>query len=500
MVLQQGAATDDSFGQRWPRGNRLTGEGTSAVERELVAGDKRVGLLLHSYADEASVTAGVAWLDQNRGFRVELPYLAFVDQFNDPSSWFDDRDLPANLIFRSEKYNAALFGCSVSRIVSAGRISVGGILAREAILYERESHVDAPLTVSTFHSVVDGLAEWTDLKSVEWDTKDVAGPRGTVRQVHYEVQQRDSITWYQGEAKMMIRTEWGSEQDDPRPGIHLNDEVVVVSKFRTARPIADHLREHAKLRAFLAINFGAKVYFRKHRVRDQLFPFSTMDGKAHGAERHRAYLSETVSEHFRPEPKKNTFTWPILSVRDITDADLTRWAARFDGFSRTILPIAALFRREVNSTEERVINSSMAVEALGQELPVEIGEEATYSKSRRLTTATYFFRVIRFSGIDFAPISPTESALAWALANTYNRVKHADRGDFPNPTHSYFAGELALLAMRVSLMKRLATGTTPIERYNASWGVGQLFEHMRQNHIRVYVPDDSVRHSGFLLG
>jgi hypothetical protein len=65
-------------------------------------------------------------------------------------------------------------------------------------------------------------------------------------------------------------------------------------------------------------------------------------------------------------------------------------------------------------------------------------------------------------------------ALARAIANNYNDVKHAKRGPMPPAEHTYAAGKVALLVVRLLALRLMDPGLTLIKSYGEDWKFRQF--------------------------
>ncbi|WP_285037672.1 hypothetical protein [Plantibacter sp. ME-Dv--P-095] len=456
------------------------------MDKSMRPDDRRVGIFLHSSDDNEPFAVGTLWLDPDRGVTAEIPFFPNIQpQFTTPARWFADGP-PENIHFRSEHLQVGMFGCTRSRVSSPMHIDVGGLRVRETVLTERTGPVEDPLTVSTFSSRIDGLTEWTRLSSVSWSGEQVADERGSRRRrVTYVIEQAQGLSWAQGEARMSLNTTWRPKENAPRNGVHMEDDVVLRSKFSSPRPIADHLAEHRKFRDLLQFSYGIPASFRGHQVRDSRFPTLSAVGDVVAVESQDVFCSITVPEHFREPLGSNALSFPIVRIDDVTADTLTLWAHKYDALKRVIYPTSGVLRRSGLFAEDKVLNGAMSVEALGRLLPPAPGEAATFSKhSKRKTTATDFYRAMDYLGVDVSAIAGHRSHLAWAMANTYNRVKHADRGDFPEGVHSHVSGMLTLVLVRLALLKLLLPMSPAIQSFVDGWGFGQVVESIRQRGVR----------------
>lgn len=466
------------------------------VDRAMVPDDKRTGVFLHTTDETKPYVVGALWLDGARGVTAEVPYLTGVlGQFETAREWFT-RAVPANMLFRSHTLHGTLFGCHRTRWAERGFVSIGGFRATEMVLAERVGSIDDPLEVSVFTSRIDGLSDWTRLSSVDWTGEDVPGDGSPRRRITYTLEQSDGLSWLQGGARMTLTTDWNPVDGAPADGIHMDDAVVLKSKFRTPRPIADHLSEHWKFRSFLQMTYGVAASFRGHRVRDYRFPDLSLGGSVHGVETRAIICSATVDEEHRPPLGAHELDWPIVRIDDLDERVLSAWSANYESWKRIILPTSGVLRRSGLFAEDKVINASMSIEAIGDLLAATDGEEATYGKkTKRPTAATDYYRAMKFVGVSGDAVAEDLSHLAWALANTYNRTKHADRGDFPEPLHSVGAGRITLMLVRLVLLKMLMPESPAIARFVDGWAFRKMMKDLKDRGLRADASGEFVTKS-----
>jgi len=456
--------------------------GQSILEPE----NKRTGVFIHGENEDMPCVVGALWIDPSLGVLAEIPYIGFgTEQFATPARWFHEEQAPKNLVFRSEDLRVSLFGSRIIRATTGTHIDVGRIRFREAVFAEGAGDIEDELRVTKLVSHIDGLAKWSGLSSVKWDTEFVAAP-GEPRhnRINYVVEPEHGLDWLQGSARMKLVTHWRHEGNS-RSGIHLMDDAVLESRFHEPRLVSDHLKEHRKFRALLSLILGSGANFRGHSIRDRRFPYKTLDGTVRNAEYERLVAASTVADHYRPSVESATSDWPILSVNDLSSSDLSWWANEYERSERFVLPTISMLQRSNVFAEDRVINASMSIEALGAVLGQAVGETSTLRAKRKPTTATYFYRVAKAVGVDASPVAESTVELARALANTYNDIKHADRGNFPDGLHVIYAGRLSLILIRMAILQRLSGGRQPVASYASSWPVRRLIEGMKTDGICV---------------
>ncbi|MET7666832.1 hypothetical protein [Micromonospora luteifusca] len=442
-------------------------------------------MFIHAENEDAPCVVGALWIDPKLGVLAEIPYIGFgTDQFAVPSQWFRQEQAPNNLLFRSEDLQVSLFGCRITRTVQGSYLDIGRLRVQEAVFAERSGNIDDDLRVTTLVSHLDGLAKWSGLSSVKWDSEPIGVPpqrRG--HRIRYTVQSNQGFDWMQGAARMRLKTHWRHDGKMP-PGIHLTDDTVLESRFRQPRPVSDHLVEHRKFRDLMSLVLGTGARFFGHSIRDQRFGMRTLDGKIHGADYERLIAATTVVDHYRQTSDAGASDWPILAAKNLSPENLTWWARQYDNSRRFILPAASTLQRSNVFAEDKVVNASMSIEALGASIGPVGGERPTLAGTKKSTT-TYFYRIIETVGIDASAIAGGSVELARALANTYNTIKHADRGEFPDGLHTIYAGRLSLMLIRMAIVQRLPGARAAVATYAASWPVRRIIEGMNADGVSV---------------
>ncbi|WP_327037625.1 hypothetical protein [Micromonospora maris] len=322
------------------------------------------------------------------------------------------------------------------------------------------------------------------MSSVKWVSEPFRHPsQRRENRISYTVESSHGLDWMQGAARLSLKTHW-RQDGEKTPGIHLTDDTVLQSRFREPRPVSDHLAEHRKFRDLLSLILGAGANFLTHSIRDQRFAEKMFEGRTHGADYERLVTAGTVAEHYRQPSSTEATDWPILAAEELSRESLAWWARQYEGSRRFILPAASTLQRSNVFAEDTLVNASMSIEALGAELGPVGREDSTWAGTRK-TTSTYFYRIIETVGIDASSIADDSIELARALANTYNTIKHADRGDFPDALHTIYAGRLSLMLIRMAIIQRLPGARAAIAKYAESWPVRRIFERMKADGVTV---------------
>lgn len=91
----------------------------------------------------------------------------------------------------------------------------------------------------------------------------------------------------------------------------------------------------------------------------------------------------------------------------------------------------------------------MSIEAAGQLIGVRDGEQSTYNRHGGITTATNVYRCLNLLDVKWGTIAADNVSLAKAVANTYNDIKHFDRGEFPDAPVSHIISIITRMIVRL---------------------------------------------------
>jgi hypothetical protein len=415
-----------------------------AVEK-LKFGDALAGILIDG-EDGTPYVGSTLHMEEPDGPVVEVPYIQgdATGQFRPVQEWFSNRKPPENLILKTAQGEISLFdvrwmGHSVK---TGGSVSSGKLEPAEIVLSGRDAALSDPLLVSEMRSHLDGLKQWSGYETISQDTE--RNEKGRVRKLKVEVESVAAMTWTQGNATMTIQTDWRTvygvvDEDD---SFIILEWVVLDSKFDAPTTFFDHLVEQQKVQHLLILMFDGAMHFRKHRVRD-----ATFTQKIHGSDVHNPFVElisrRTVREYTEKRPTKKQLGRPSAYMREIGVEGMQRWADSYDKWRRFILPTVGVLGRQGAFVEDVIVSLSMGLEAGGQLLGKCEGEEETYAGKRK-TTATYVYRCLHTLNVDWGERVESLAGLARAMADTYNGIKHFDRGAYPDAEHSY----LSMLVMR----------------------------------------------------
>lgn len=410
-----------------------------------------VGLLIDG-VEETPYTGATLHMEEPRGVWVEVPYIHRGDtsQFEHVDEWFETQTPPTNMLLMTSQGGViGLFGVQWRGHSVGTGVSMGKLAPNETLLGRRDGALEEPLTVTDVFSHVDGLREWTRFRGI--DTAPETDDDGLATGLLIHVRSGEAVGWPQGEATLSFVTDWRTDhpEENPEGGLNISDWSVLVSRFPTPRPFHDHLVEQRKVLHLLTLVAGQPIHFRRHRVADERIVSLSLAGTILSHPRVELVSSQTVREYAQPLPAKGDLDDLLTRFPDVGPEGMERWATQYESWSRFILPSVGVLGRKRAFTEDVIVSTSMSIEAAGNIIGARDGEEATYGGNRRPVTATYVYRSLHLLDVQWGDIAPDLAAIAKAVANTYNEIKHFDRGEFPNRDVSHIISTITRYIVRL---------------------------------------------------
>lgn len=417
---------------------------------ELKFGQTVAGLLIDG-VDGTPYTGATLRMDHGRGVVVEVPYIQYdqTGQFTHVDEWFQKRTPPENLILETPSGAVGLYGIRWQGTSVRSGVSLGRLRPSETLLGQYEGPLEEPFKVREARSEIDGLREWTRFYGI--DSESERDEDGLTQGLVVRVRSGGEATWQQGEATMKLITQWRTDhpEEDPHGGLNIAERVVLTSSFPTPRPFTDHLTEQRKVVSLVTLLAGRPVHFRRHQVADELIVMRSMGSTILARPREDLISRHTVRDFEQAKPKRNDFDGFLAQLAEIGETGLTTWAEQHELWRRFILPAVGVFGRERAFTEDVIISTSMSIEAAGQLIGKRDGEEPTYNKYGGITTATNVYRCLHILEVQWGSIAPSYISLARAVANTYNEIKHFDRGEFPDAPVSHLISVITRMIVRL---------------------------------------------------
>lgn len=457
---------------------------------QLPFGKSLAGLLVDGVTDTPYAGCTLR-IDETNGAVIEVPYVQddSTGQFAPVQTWFSTRTPPENMLLKTADGEVSLFEVQWSghSAKSGRRVSLGRLRPSEIVLARREADLSSPLLVSEVRSHIDGLKEWSGFTAINQHSK--TDDNGLVKKAVVEVASLLSVEWSQGDATMTLQTDWRladpETHEDPSLGIF--EWVVLDSKFAQPARFFDHLMEQRKIVHLLILVFGGAIHFRKHRVRDETFTVRFGNSKLIHYPFVELISRRTVREYAETLPTKADLQQPLVYLAQLGPDGLTQWAEGYETWKRFILPAVGILGRRGVFVEDLVVSLSMSLEAGGHLVGVREGEKTTYTKGRKPkpTTATYVYRCLHSLDVDWGGHIESIVGLARAAANTYNSIKHFDKGEFPDNDETYLVSIVLRQVVRLMVLDILDPSGALLKNFREEGSLWRIHEKFRDLELRI---------------
>ncbi|MGC7150908.1 hypothetical protein [Paenarthrobacter ureafaciens] len=435
-------------------------------------GDTVPGLVIDNVEDTPYVT-GMLSFEELKGVSLLVPFINNTPQFSSVKGWVRGGRPPSNLQLITDSGRFTLYGCRTS----GSSLNFGGhgfsnvkITPQEMVYKDRDGDFDDALEVTELRSRIDGLTEWTDMGATSYSF--VGDEKNRVQKISVEVESPAPLVWQHGDVTFELSTDWAV--DEEKPGFRVREWVCLTTKFETSRPCSEHFAEQRKVAALLTLMYGQAAVFRRHHIKDERFNSKVMTGKVVDVPFFEMLSEETMSDFWRPLPgeMKN----PLARASDVGGDGLRLWTEAFDRWERVIHPSAGTLRRPESYVEDHIVNASVSLEAAGHIIGEVADERDSWSRGKRPkpTTATYVFRALATVDLDWSDLAASPLDLARAIANNYNDVKHPERGPMPPTEHTYVAGKVALLVVRLLALRLMEPDMKLVRAYGEDWKFNQF--------------------------
>lgn len=456
-------------------------------KQTLAMGDTIPGLVIDNVAETPYVT-GMLSFEELKGVSLLVPFVNRIPQFAAVQGWTRDGRPPSNLQLLTDRGRFTLYGCRTS----ASTVNWGGqgfstvrITPQEIVYKDRDGDFDDALEVTELRSRIDGLTEWTHMNATSYSV--AADEKNRAKKINVEVESPPSLAWRHGDVTFELSTDWAVSGEE-QPGFSVREWVYLTTKFETSRPCAEHFVEQRKIAALLTLMYGQPALFRRHEIRDERFNSKVLTGKVVDVPFFEMLSEDTVSDYWRPPTVG--MKHPLATASDVGAAGLQRWAESFEEWERVIQPAAGTLRRPESYVEDHIVNASVSLEAAGHLIGEVEGERESWTRGSRSrpTTSTYVFRAISAVDLDWSDVAVSRLALARAIANNYNDVKHPKRGPMPPADYTYVAGKIALLIVRLLALRLMCPDMELVKAFGEDW----KFDQLKQQIVRmgIYAGDD----------
>lgn len=448
--------------------------------------------VLHDQVGGSFVPATLNFTEQ-RGAQVEVAFMSqpTLGDFPAQRGWFNHSQIaiPVNLNFYSAELRLGLYNTSMVKVQPGPYVTMGTFTAAEVVFQDRDVPVSEPLLVAELQSRIDGLADLTHLRASDVET--ATDDDGRIQALHITVKSPDAWVWQQGDAEVSIQVYWrGSPGNED---VHVAESVVLSTKYPAPRPIADHLDEQDKARAFVSVLVDGPAHYRGHAIRDSTITARLMSGEIYGHPLVTLLSHCTLTEHVAPYSRGDP--WPKLNAlgRGLRPEDFAAWSDALDPkWSRAFASFLELMSRDRHSIADRLINIGIAIEMAGRLLP-EADDEAWSYRGKQRTFSTFAYRCVMEVGADWSSIADSPRGVASAIRWAYTSSKHP-KDEPPSQRERYLISLIMMTVMRLIAIRRANPSGEMISSYVGDWQFRQLGEITFQQ-ARVRISDEGSFYS-----
>jgi len=390
---------------------------------ELLVGEPRLGWLI----DGDSSTPEVAVMLQDTGDEIVLtvPFGGGFASSEPYARWFsagirfgDDTagshsyvPPPRVLLFHDTGGVVVLVGCRSagmsSNLVTAG---TGRIVCNFAVIgamnlkYER---------INGLRTVMPALAAWTGLRSVRVDPKTDRESR--VQRVEVSLESPPAVPLARVK-NLSLWPSWETSHPDQAGSFAAHNVVGLQTMASKPATWREHLDGHLAIRELLAISGWQPFGFSRAWATRTDDPARLMPGATTGLQ-----WTEVRSYGLRAHEDRERTPRFLFTFDDIGPVGVRRWLSLRRRYVQAIQPLVGLTDQDHTFLETRLVQSGIALEALGHQLAVDAGMNAkkqlSYNNALDLVLGDLLFNPI--DG-DFSEWKKRSNAC-------YMGVKHPDR-------------------------------------------------------------------------
>lgn len=389
----------------------------------LEPGRPRLGWLFDG--DESTPEIAVMVEDTGSQIEVTVPTKGMGGRDDPYRRWFsagehfgDDPDRtryayrpPSSILVADKDGPVVLVGCrssGYSMNIGAGQ---GKIVASFAILGARHLNYSR---INGLRAELPALAPWTGLRSVRTDPR--TDGAGKVQRVELVLDSPPSQALSR-RMNLALRPTWRISYPDTVGTFAAHDVVELMTATKNPRPWEDHIEQLAAIRELLSLSAWRHFGFSRLAVNRGDDPQRVLSGDAIG-ERWAEVSTHRLPKH-ESWSKAPQF---LFAYDDIGRAGVGRWIRMREHFGRSLRPLIGLMDQPDSYLEVKLVQSGIALEALGYQLAVDRGN-VRQGKRMQQSYADAMRTIL--DDMVYVPLADPED---WVARSTdaYRGTKHAD--------------------------------------------------------------------------
>lgn len=399
---------------------RTSGKGIMTVaDNTLTEGRPRLGWFVDGDPDTPHIA--VMLEDTGRQIVLTVPVRDFGDGpytrwFTEGAQYADDPDRrkysyrpPRTLMFEDPSGSVVLVGCVADDGRSNLSVGNGRIIPNFAVLGGRNLGYDH---INGLRSEISGLSAWTDVKSMMVTPRVDSQGRVQEVDVHLEAAAESRLA---RAMNLTLRPTWRTTYPDDAGTLSAHDVVQLQTHVTKPASWDDHLSVHEAIRELLALSSWQRVGFSSLAANRLDDPERFMSGDVI-----RPRWAEVRTHLLRTDEEWTGHPQFLFGFSDIATAGIHRWLKLRTQFRRAMQPLTFLADQRVAHWDVRIVQSGIALEALGHELACEGG----LRRGKQITYNTALDHII--DTLVFNPLIDTEQWKKQSKA-CFMGIKHADR-------------------------------------------------------------------------
>lgn len=420
----------------------------------LAVGKPRLGSLIDGNPSTPLVT--VQLQDTGQDLEVTIP----LGSLQDPGpygSWFQgfqtqknpatSAKIPPVLLFVDVDGPVALAGCSFSSQRHSFSMGQGRIRVDYAILGARHLNYEK---INGIRVSMPALSSWTQLRSLHLERR--VDAVGRTQTVNVRLDSPDRIQLAR-RVNLSLRPTWSTSMNPDGGTFTANDVVELMTATKKNRQWTDHLDPVFAVRELMMLSAWRHFGFSSVSVNRGDDPETVLSGDAVG-EKWAPVASHRFPKHFETD-KQPRF---IFLHSDIGPSGVRNWLRLRQKFARSIRPLVSLLDQGHSYAETELLQSGLAIEALGHQLLIDQGK---IESGKRHQSNYWEYASAILDDMTFVPL---EDPVAWKTLSkdTYRGVKHADN-EKPDILDMLNAHRENVLIMRFWLAGRLGVPVATLQ-------------------------------------
>jgi hypothetical protein len=414
------------------------------VKNSLREGQVRLGWLFDGNPD----TPEIAVMLQNTDEQIVLTVPIKVWDYADPyTRWFRHGARPPRVLtFEDDHGSVVLVGCRAAGMSSNLVAGVGGgrIVPNFAVLGGRNPRYES---VNGLRSEIPGLAQWAGLTSVEYTP--TTDDDGRLQRLDVQAESPSALRLIRS-MNLTLRPTWSTSRPDDMGTFAVHDVVQLQTTVRQRSSLENHFEQHVAVRELLVVSAWKPFGFSRLLVNRDDDPETVLTGDPIDAR-----WAEMITHRLhKPEDRIHNPHF-MFTFHDIGTSGVHRWRKMRSQYERAIQPFIGIVDQENAFWRTRMVQSGIALEALGYQLAIDAGGNALNARGQ------LNYKVALGLVLDELKYNPLNDPEDWKTRSSdcYMGVKHADR---PMPDSLVLANTYRenLLIFRLWIASRLGVSAT----------------------------------------